>query len=479
MEIVEHSKPCVAMISSPGVGHVTPLLELAKRLVTHHGFSVTFLAIATTEPSPAQDDLLDSPTMPPYLHVRRLPTVDVSAVVPPDALLVTRLCLIVQESVKSLKSALVDLGRPKALIIDIFCTEAHDVSRELGIPSYTFFTTSAAMLAFCLYLPTLDREVDRSIEFAELNQPIEVPGCRSILPEDLLDQAKNRKIEEFSRLLYHLDRLTLSAGIFLNSWEALEPVPFKALRENSFYLNMRVPEIFPIGPVMKENEPETLKQSDRDCLEWLNKQPERSVLLISLGSGGTLTCEQITEIAWGLELSQQRFIWVVRRPVDATRSGTYFKAGSNDDDPRTYLPEGFLDRTRGVGIVMPSWIAQGAVIGHPSTGAFLTHCGWNSAIESIAKGVPMIAWPLYAEQRTNAVLLTEELGVAVKVRASGENRVFGREEIAQTVRLVMEGEEGRVMRAKVGELMDSAAKASEPGGPSEVTLASACKGWKS
>ncbi|KAI4321579.1 hypothetical protein MLD38_034944 [Melastoma candidum] len=259
-----------------------------------------------------------------------------------------------------------------------------------------------------------------------------------------------------------------------------EPVPFKALRENSFYLDMRVLDIFPIGPVMKENGPKTLRQSDRDCLEWLDKQPERSVLLVSMGSGGTLTHEQLTEMAWGLELSQQRFIWVVRRPADATRSGTFFKAGRNeDDDPRTYLPEGFLDKTREVGIIMPSWIAQGAVIAHRSTGAFLTHCGWNSTIESIANGLPTIAWPLYAEQRMNAVMLKEELGVAVKVRASGEDPVFGREEIAQSVRLVMEGEEGRVIRAKVGELMDSAAKASEPGGPSEVALASACMSWKS
>lgn len=177
------------------------------------------------------------------------------------------------------------------------------------------------MLAFCLYLPTLDREVDPVIEFTELNRPIEIPGCRSILPEDLLDQAKNRKIEEYSRLVYHLDRLTMSAGIFLNSWEALEPVLIMALRENSFYLDLHVPEIYPIGTVIKEDEPETMSQTDMACLEWLDEQPDRSVLLVSMGSGGTLTCKQMTEMAWGLQLSQQRFVWVVRRPADASRSG--------------------------------------------------------------------------------------------------------------------------------------------------------------
>jgi UDP:flavonoid glycosyltransferase YjiC (YdhE family) len=69
------------------------------------------------------------------------------------------------------------------------------------------------------------------------------------------------------------------------------------------------------------------------------------------------------------------------------------------------LPEGFIERNKEVGLVVQSWVQQIEVPGHRSTGGFLTHCGWNSALESIMSGVPMIAWPLYAEQRMNAKML--------------------------------------------------------------------------
>ncbi|KAK9948695.1 hypothetical protein M0R45_004260 [Rubus argutus] len=119
-----------------------------------------------------------------------------------------------------------------------------------------------------------------------------------------------------------------------------------------------------------------------------------------------------TEMAWGLELSQQRFIWVVRPPTTKSADSAFFTSGNGDGDHSSYLPEGFLTRTRDVGMVVPLWAPQVDILGHPSVGGFFSHCGWNSTLESVTNGVPMIAWPLYAEQRMNATLLTEELGVA-------------------------------------------------------------------
>ncbi|KAG2666568.1 hypothetical protein I3760_15G069300 [Carya illinoinensis] len=456
-------KPHVAVLPSPGMGHIIPLFELAKSLVVHHNCHVSFLNI-TTEASAAQTHLLRSPActvLPPGLQVIDLPPVDISALVSEETLVLTRLSIIVQESLKSdLKSVLIELGKPQALVIDFFCTQAFEICRELSIPTYTFCTTSTAFLSFSLYLPTLDREVECEIE-------------------DLLDQARNRKIEEYKWLLLHLSRLPMATGIFSNLWEDLEPKSLKAIREHSFYKQIPTPPIHAIGPLIKQDEV-PMTETDAECLAWLDKQPLDSVLFIALGSGGTLTAAQLTELAWGLELSRQRFILVVRKPTNASASGTFFNAGGDVNDPTAYLPEGFLERTKGVGLVIPSLAPQVMVLRHSSTGAFLSHCGWNSILESITHGVPMIAWPLYAEQRMNATILVEEVGVAVKMAAGGglEKGVIKKEDIGRVIRMVMEGNEGKVMRHRARELKDGAEKALNFGGSSYKSLSCVVHEWK-
>lgn len=469
-------QPHVAVLASPGLGHLIPLLEFAKRLVVNHGIHVSFLAINTNEDSASKDKLLRS--LPHGLDVVDLPPVDVSAVTTDDMPLVTRLHAIAEESlIKSLKSVLIELCYPKALVIDLFCTQAFEICSQLSIPTYSFVTTSVHFFAFVMYLPTLDREVQG--EFVDLPEPIKIPGCPPVRPEDLPDPLWNRNIDEYKFLLLHVSRLPLAAGIFLNSWENLEPVPLKVIREHSFYLQIPTPPIYPIGPLIKQDEP--LSSSDEECLAWLDKQPSDSVLFAVPGSGGTLTAEQVTEMAWGLEQSKQRFIWVVRMPSDASASATYFNVGSHVNDPKAYLPEGFVERTRtqGVGMVVPSWAPQVHILRHPSTGGFLSHCGWNSTLESICHGVPMIAWPLYAEQRMNAAMLTaEETGVAIKPEIESGKKVIGREEIERVVRLLMESEEGKAMRRRVKELKESASRELEDGGSSDDSLATFIKKWR-
>nr|GFB34647.1 hydroquinone glucosyltransferase-like [Tanacetum cinerariifolium] len=140
---------------------------------------------------------------------------------------------------------------------------------------------------------------------------------------------------------------------------------------------------------------------------WLGKHPVSSVLFVSFGSGGTLSQEQINELAFGLEQSGQRFLWVIKSP-HGTSNASYFNAQSHLD-PFGFLPDGFLDRVKDRGFLVSSWAPQVEILGHGSTGGFLTHCGWNSISESVVNGVPMIAWPLFAEQRMNAVLLTTKM----------------------------------------------------------------------
>ncbi|XP_065846992.1 hydroquinone glucosyltransferase-like [Euphorbia lathyris] len=473
---METTKPHISILPTPGLGHIIPLLEFAKKLVTYHGFRVSFLAITTNESSAAKEQLFQSPMFSPGLDIVQLPPVDVSAIINDDMLILTRISLIIQESLKCLKSLLIELGKPKALVIDLFTTQAFDVCEELSIPVYSFFTSPIALLTFSLYLPTLDRDLESESQFVDLPEPVTPPGCTPVRIEDLIEPIKDRKNDESKWYLLHVSRLPLAAGIVLNSWEDLEPVALKALTENSFYKQIPTPPVYPIGPLIKEEESPIL--SDSETLAWLDKQPHDSVLYVALGSGGTLTAEQFTELAWGLELSQQRFLMVARKPIDGSASATFFNVGSDVNDPMAYLPEGFLERTEGRGLVVPSWAPQIAVLKHPATGGFLSHCGWNSALESLSCGVPMIAWPLYAEQRMNATILSEEVGVAIKPAVAEGKKIVERGDIERVVKVVMEGEEGKKMKERAGKLKESASKALDINGPSYDSLARLAQQWK-
>uniref|UniRef100_A0A2N9HKG7 Glycosyltransferase n=1 Tax=Fagus sylvatica TaxID=28930 RepID=A0A2N9HKG7_FAGSY len=575
-------KPHVAVLPSPGMGHIIPLLELAKRLVVHHGIHVSFLNI-TTEASSAQNKLLHSHPLPPNLHVIDLPHADLSALVSEETRVVTRLCINVQESLKPLKWILIELGNPQALIIDLFCTQAFEICNELSIPIYTFFTASTAFLALSLYFPTLDREVE--CEFVDLPGPVQVPGCTPVRTKDLMDDAMNRKTDENTRISNTVFPPTaatttttvVSLGKDPNPAQTHHPRPISAVQTQqppqatdsttpglgkdpnppnqppkptesttpshritttptspshpsttravnpnpNHHFPTAKPKPTEIGnlkpkPPLSNRKTQTHRdrqpQAQTTTFQPQNPNPPRSATSspnhhfptakpkpTEIGNlkpkpplfnrktqthrdrGGTLTTEQLTEFTWGLELSQKRFIFVTRKPSDCSASGSFFNVGDdvNVNDPKTYLPEGFLERTKGVGLVVSSWAPQVAVLSHSSTGAFLSHCGWNSTLESVTHGVPMIAWPLYAEQRMNATMLTEEVGVAVKPAGVGEGKgVVEREEIERVVRMVMDGEEGKAMRRRARELKRSAVQGLNFGGSSYESLFRVVEEWK-
>lgn len=144
----------------------------------------------------------------------------------------------------------------------------------------------------------------------------------------------------------------------------------------------------------------------------------------------------MNELALGLE---KRFLWLVRRPNDNVSNATYFDGcgggdGQNENDSSfEFLPDGLKGQTRDRGLVVDSWAPQAQILSHYSTGGFLSHCGWNSVLESVLNGVPLIAWPLYAEQRMNAFMLNQDVKVALRPKAD-ENGVVGREEIEREVK---------------------------------------------
>ena len=242
--------------------------------------------------------------------------------------------------------------------------------------------------------------------------------------------------------------------------------------------NCSYPPVYPIGPITHTGPSDP--KSGCECLLWLDKQPPNSVLYVSFGSGGTLCQEQINELALGLELSRHKFLWVNLRAPNDRASATYFSDGGLVDDPLHFLPLGFIERTKGQGLVMCGWAPQVEVLGHKSIGAFLTHCGWNSVLESVVHGVPMMAWPLFAEQRTNAALVTDGLKVAVRpnVDTSG-NSVVVKEEIVKLIKSLMEGLVGEEIRRRMKELQKFAECAVMKDGSSTRTICKLAHKWKS
>lgn len=451
------------------MGHLIPLAEFAKRLVHHHNFSVTFLVPTDGPPSAAVKAVL-SALLPSHIDHVFLPPVsfrDLSGA--DDVRMETLISLTVTRSLPAIRAALKSLAaatRLAALVVDLFGTDAFDAATELNVPNYIFYPSTAMALSLFLHLPQLHDSV--CCEFRDLPGPVCAPGCIPIHGSVLLDPLQDRKNDAYSWVLHHATRYRLADGIMVNSFTGLEPGPLKALQQ------VDVP-VYPVGPLVKMDSGD-IAGSD-PCLRWLDNQPPGSVLFISFGSGGTLSSDQLSELALGLELSEQRFLWVARSPNDGAANATYFSAESQAD-PFGFLPQGFLARTRSRGLVVSSWAPQPEVLAHGATGGFLSHCGWNSALESVVRGVALIAWPLYAEQKMNAAMLVEDLRVALRPTPAVDGVVVGRREIARVTRELIEGEEGKRVRSRMRDLKDAAAAVLSENGSSAMSLAELAHKWK-
>lgn len=457
------------------MGHLIPLVELAKRLFHQHNLLVTIFI-------PTIDDGTGSLVQPQRQVLESLPTSISTSFLPPvsfddlpdNVLMETRITLTLARSLSSLRDALkvlTESTRLVALVVDIFGSAAFDVANEFGVPAYIFFTTTAMLLSFLFHLPELD--VKFSCEYRDMPEPVQFPGCVPIHGRDFTEPVQERKNEAYRFCLSFSKQYLLAAGIMVNSFMDLETGAFKALMEGES--SFKPPPIYSVGPLTQTGSTSETNNRSHECLKWLDEQPSESVLFVCFGSGGTLSQEQLNELALGLEMSGQRFLWVVKSPHERAANATYFSVQSMKD-PFDFLPEGFLDRTKGVGLVVPSWAPQAQVLSHGSTGGFLSHCGWNSILESIVHGVPMIAWPLYAEQKMNAVLLTDDLKVSLRVKVN-ENGLVGREDIANYAKGLIQGE-GNLLRNKMRVLKDAAANALNPDGSSTKSLAQVAQKWK-
>ncbi|XP_055800439.1 zeatin O-glucosyltransferase-like [Solanum dulcamara] len=198
------------------------------------------------------------------------------------------------------------------------------------------------------------------------------------------------------------------------------------------------------------------KDPRHECLEFLDNQDLNSVIYVSFGTGTALSKEQVNELAFGLEKSNQRFIWVI---------GKGDHSNTNDNNNTIELPQGFEERVKGRGMAVRNWVPQLEILGHPSTGGFLSHCGWNSCMESISLGVPIIAWPNEWDQPYNAVLVTKVLKIGISLsNCTRNNELITSKSIEKSVKILLDTAEGEEMRKRAVELSNKIKSSVSPGG---------------
>ncbi|KAH6810492.1 hypothetical protein C2S51_024254 [Perilla frutescens var. frutescens] len=278
------------------------------------------------------------------------------------------------------------------------------VAKRLHLPTILLRTTSAAFMHSHLALFRLAAQ--NSIPLPESELEVPVPNVPPLRFKDLPLRATEEIPEAVEEFLQSYMNIRSSSAVIWNTVESLDEWPLQQLQQH-----WPLP-FFTIGPFHKMSPPlpTSLMEEDTICLSWLDKRAPNSVIYVSLGSMAIIGEEELHELAWGLAKSEQPFLWVVRPSL------------LNGSDAMGSLPEGFKNLVGERGLIV-KWAPQKKVLEHSAVGGFLSHCGWNSTLESLCEGVPMVCRPCFADQLVNARYLTHVWRVGVGLEKSVESAV--------------------------------------------------------
>ncbi|KAG2316061.1 hypothetical protein Bca4012_066904 [Brassica carinata] len=468
----------LVFIPSPGDGHIRPLVEVAKLLVDcDDNISITVIIIPQMQgfSSSSSSSYIASlsTASEPRLRYNVLSVLD-----GPNSDDSMQNFLTYIDSFKPRVRATVeklthDPGQPESrlagFVVDMFCTAMMDVANEFGVPSYLFYTSNATFLGLQSHVQYLNdvKKYDVSDLKNSDTAELEVPSLSRPLPVKSFPSVMLSK-EWIPIFISHARKFKETKGILVNTFAELEPQAMKFFSGGDNHL----PTVYPVGPVLniKTNGSDSGDDKKGEILRWLDEQPRESVVFLCFGSMGGFREDQAKEIAIALERSGHRFLWSLRRKKPKGTMGPPGEFTNLEE----ILPEGFLDRTAKIGKVI-GWAPQSAILANPAVRGFVSHCGWNSTLESIWFGVPIATWPLYAEQQVNAFQMVEELGLAVEIRNSfradfmaAESELVTAEEIERGIRCLMELD-GEV-KDRVKEMSEKSHVALMEGGSSHASI---------
>ncbi|XP_059668395.1 zeatin O-glucosyltransferase-like [Cornus florida] len=451
---LENSQVVVVMVPFPAQGHLNQLLHLSH-LVASYNIPVHYVSSATHNLQAkarihsgnhfdiANIHFHDFPT-PSFLSPP--PNPNASIKFPSHLQPLFEASSQLREPVRNLLRELSPKTRRIVVIHDsLMASVVQDVASIPNAESYNFHSVSAFAL-FCHCWETLGR-------------PFEVEA--NIL-KDLPSNEGCFTAEFIKFISTQFDHIKISSGRLYNTCRVIES-PYLDLLAKKVTNNNKQWALGPFNPVTAVSHN---KKSCHPCLDWLDKQPQNSVIYVSFGTTTSLSDEQIKELATGLERSEQKFIWVLR---EADRGDVF--EGAGERKLVEVLPKGFEERVEGKGIVVREWAPQLEILGHTSTGGFMSHCGWNSCMESITMGVAMGAWPMHSDQPRNAVLIAKLLKVGVVVKDWARRaELVDSLTIETAVRRLMGSKEGEEIRKRAAEFGREVRKAVEEGGVSRLEL---------
>ncbi|XP_059294806.1 beta-D-glucosyl crocetin beta-1,6-glucosyltransferase-like [Lycium ferocissimum] len=415
----------VLMFPWLGYGHISPFLELAKKL-SQKNFTIYLCSTPvilssikkkiSPEFSPSiqflELHLQTLPNLPPCYHTTNgLPPHLMSTLKEAFDLASPDFTLIL----KTLK--------PDLLIYDFLQPWAPKAAAELKIPAVEFISSSSTMTAYMLHVfkkPGIKFPFSsiyyRDYEMARIEKQ------ESSMPVEKLEEDKKRVRDCFY----------LSCDIVLiKSFKEIEG------KYSDYITNLTGKKVVPLGPLVQEP---SVDDGESELITWLNEREKESTIFVSFGSEYFLSKEDLLEIAYGLENSKVNFIWPIR-----------FQKGENIQLEEA-LPKGFFNRVGNRGKVFEGWAPQAKILEHSSIGGFVSHCGWSSVMESMKYGVPIIAMPMHIDQPINSRLV-EDVGVAVEVVRDSNGKLH-REEVATIINQVVVDKNGEFIRQKAKDMKE-------------------------
>ncbi|KAF9607904.1 hypothetical protein IFM89_003718 [Coptis chinensis] len=457
------NKPHAVCIPYPAQGHVNPMMKLAK-ILYHKGFHITFVNSEYNHKRLLKSRGPDSLNGLPDFQFKTIPDglppsdADTTQDIPSLCVSTSTTCVVPFRNLINELNKNSNLPPVTCIVSDGVMSFTVQVAEELGIPEVLFWTTSACGFMGYLQFPQLVQrgltplKDGSDLTNGYLETPVDwIPGMNLIrlrdLPSFIRTTDSNDMMVKF--LLTEVDRASRATAVILNTFDALEHEVVNAMRSI-------LPPIYTIGSLnLLVNQGarnglnsigSNLWKEEPECLQWLDTKEPNSVVYVNFGSITVMTPQQMIEFAWGLANSKQTFLWVIRPDLVSGDSAI--------------LPPEFLTDTEERGLLR-SWCPQEHVLNHPSIGGFLTHSGWNSTLESISSGVPMISWPFFAEQQMNCRYKCIHWGIGMEI----DNNVK-RDEVESLVKELIEGVKGKEMKVKAMDWKIKAEEAASPGGSS-------------